>query len=99
MKLSSLIDTLDAIKRAHGDIGVILYDGKNDEWDIDHVDIGWSRTFNHFYAVVCTGNHEEGSEPSKCRANEDPPERDEPVIYNRGELVPRDCRGEHDRTL
>lgn len=27
------------------------------------------------------------------------PERDEPVIYNRGELPPRDCRDEHDKTL
>lgn len=27
------------------------------------------------------------------------PERDEPVLYERGELAPRDNRGEHDRTL
>lgn len=31
---------------------------------------------------------------------EDPaPERDEPVVYNRGELPPRDNRDEHNRTL
>lgn len=33
-----------------------------------------------------------------CDAAEEP-ERDEPVIYNRGELPPRDSRDEHDRTL
>lgn len=27
------------------------------------------------------------------------PERDEPVLYGRGELPPRDSRDEHDRTL
>lgn len=96
MKLSTLIETLQAIHRRHGNIDVILYDGDNEEFDIDHVDTGWSRTFQHTYAVICTGNHEEGSEPQE---ESDPLERDESRLYERGELPARDSRDEHDKTL
>lgn len=93
MKISLLIRWLEDVRRSHGDVDIIMYDSKNEEWDIDHVDTGWSPVFRHTYAVICTGNHEKGSEPQEeC----DPPER-EP--YTRGELPPRDSRDEHDRTL